>query len=125
MQEEIVMSGYSSGELNSKIEKFNRKRVEGEIDVVLKLRELLDNTGKNSNFSLEFMYLQDPDVIKAKDLNPDSQIAILNKYFYKHLIVFDDSYQVRTNLVTGMKPESWLALMSNTVVPYFVDKLSA
>ena len=115
----ILKSDLTIKDYVNKINSFNKKITDKEVNLV----EVIDEIFKEKLSTEKYVTLwkKDPDIIYAKDKNSNTQMTILNKYFYKYLILVNDSYEIRTYLLPDVHSIVWQQHIINKVIPYILE----
>jgi len=102
---------------NGQINQEDESRVDGDVDIVGIVYDLLIKAGRTPQ-DLE-IYLYHPFITAARHYRPLKQIMVMNRYWQFQLLCCEEpSFEQRSNLVMVEDHANWLRLFETNVVPF-------
>ena len=115
----ILVTDTSYSELTLRTKKFLRPINNNEINLV----EIIGDKFKHKLSAEKYYKLweNDEDIKQAVELNTESQMILLNKYFCKYLLLKNDSFELRKKLCLEKNPSIWIKNIENNILDYFFN----
>lgn len=108
----------SDQRINQGIEFYKQPKPEGDIDLILEVRNLFLKEGLQSE--IEQFYDIHPWIREAQGKQSEVQRYFLNRYLNKQLLCHPNSINERYCLIPNGSVKDWLELFTSKVLPFMV-----
>jgi hypothetical protein len=104
------------------IEQYKKLRVDGDIDVIDSIRQLLIDNGLSEKVKLH--YDTDEELISGTDKNSSSQIFLLNRYWGFQFLKLEDTENICTQshrfCLSNSLVNDWLDSFRTNLLPFII-----